>query len=189
MKIYTKTGDKGETGLVGGLRVSKADVRLEAYGDVDELNSHIGLVFSLLNKEEKFRQDADVLRSIQNILFTLGSNLASEKESREKFKIPKIPEKSAAMLEEKMDLYDKDLPPLKNFILPNGSELAARAHVARTVCRRVERKLVSFSVQYPKDLPENAIKFLNRLSDFLFVFSRHINRLAGEKETIWTPGD
>lgn len=184
MKIYTKTGDRGETGLVGGTRVSKADIRLETYGDVDELNSHLGFLVSQLDKG-KFKDDLKVIVEVQNSLFTLGSNLASEVESREKFKLPKIQTSVITLLENKIDEYEKNLKPLKNFILPNGAPASAASQIARSVCRRVERKFVSFSLQMPEEAPEHAGELLNRLSDYLFVFARYINKLEGESETIW----
>lgn len=187
MKVYTKTGDKGETGLVGGSRVSKSDIRIETYGDVDELNSHLGVLVSLLKHDEKFNAVLDVLESVQNSLFTLGSLLASEKESRDKYKLPRLDLKIIELLEESIDEYEKTLEPLRNFILPNGTPAAAAAHVARSVCRRVERRLVAFSISMPDEAPEHGLQLLNRLSDYLFVLSRYINKVKGEAETIWKP--
>ncbi|MEX0799209.1 MAG: cob(I)yrinic acid a,c-diamide adenosyltransferase [Bacteriovoracaceae bacterium] len=185
MKIYTKTGDTGETSLVGGTRVSKADVRLETYGDVDELNSHLGVLFSDFKNNKKYAEELDVLEKTQNALFTLGSNLACAKEQREKYKLPELKEEDVARLERKIDEYESELSPLKNFILPNGSCLAAKVHLARAVCRRVERKLTAFTIKYPGEEPENSVKLLNRLSDFLFVLARRVNKEEGERETIW----
>ena len=185
MKIYTKTGDKGETGLVGGLRVSKASIRLETYGGVDELNSHLGLLSSFLKSAGQARDATETLRLTQQALFTLGSNLACESKSREKFKLPQLQDEDISRLEEKIDEYEKCLEPLKNFILPNGAPAAASAHVARAVCRRVERTLVLFSKESAEEVPERAGKLLNRLSDYLFVLARHINKSAGESETVW----
>lgn len=184
MKVYTKTGDKGQTGLVGGKRVSKSDIRLETYGDVDELNSHLGMLVAFLRDDAK-NHSLDLLLDTQSALFTLGSSLASESETREKFQLPKLNPSLIERLETAIDDFEKDLEPLKNFILPNGSIAASSAHVARSVCRRVERRLVRFSIDLPGELPEHGLELLNRLSDYLFVLSRHLNKVAGEKETIW----
>lgn len=187
MKVYTKTGDKGETGLVGGARVSKSDIRLETYGDVDELNSHLGSLVSLLKQSPEHKKALGMLEMVQSALFTLGSNLASEKACREKFKLPKLSQDLIRTLEEHIDHYEKSLEPLKNFILPNGSQAATAAHVARSVCRRVERRFVSFTLEMPAETPEHGLELLNRLSDYLFVLSRHINKVENETETIWRP--
>lgn len=187
MKVYTKTGDKGETGLVGGTRISKADLRLETYGEVDELNSFIGAIHSSLKYEKIDLPGSELIEFIQNALFNLGSQLACESSSWETYKLPKIKNEGILKLESAMDEFDKELEPLKNFILPNGSMAASSCHIARAVCRRAERRLVQFSKQSPTEVPENAIQFINRLSDFLFVYSRFINLKLGEKETIWRP--
>ncbi|MCO4754371.1 MAG: cob(I)yrinic acid a,c-diamide adenosyltransferase, partial [Bacteriovoracaceae bacterium] len=175
MKVYTKTGDKGQTGLVGGARISKADLRLETYGEVDELNSFIGSVHSALKVVSAPSSEISIIEFIQNTLFNLGSNLACAAESRETFKLPKVQSSDIEKLETCIDEFEKQLEPLKNFILPNGSLAASACHIARSVCRRAERRLVQFSLELPSEVPENSIEFLNRLSDFLFVYSRLIN--------------
>lgn len=185
MKVYTKTGDKGETGLVGGTRISKDDIRLEAYGDVDELNSHLGAVRSHMETAGRLKKEDEVLREVQNALFTLGSNLASESASRKKFKLPALDSAVTQRLETAIDDMEKELEPLKNFILPDGAPAAAAAHVARSVCRRVERRYVAFARAMPEELPQGGMELLNRLSDYLFVLARLINKIFDKKETIW----
>lgn len=183
-KIYTRTGDKGETALVGGKRLSKADPKIDLYGEVDELNSHIGLGISFLKKEEKdFASTLRCLEIIQHVLFNLGSNLACESYLRDRFKLEQIPDNVISILEKNMDEMDKELPILKNFILPGGSVTASQFHVCRSVTRRVERKLVKQS-QVEK-LPVYSIEFINRLSDYFFVLGRYVNFEMNEREIIW----
>jgi cob(I)alamin adenosyltransferase len=184
MKIYTKSGDKGETSLIGGKRISKSDSRIHLYGSVDELNSHIGLLVSFM-EEKTLKIEIGLLHKIQNVLFDLGSNLACEGNYREQFKLPQINPEIIAEIEQEMDKMDQELEPLKNFILPGGSVPAAQAHVCRTVCRRVERELIDFSIKDPNEVPPQSKQFLNRLSDFFFVFSRYVNMKADHKEVKW----
>ncbi len=179
VKIYTKTGDKGETGLVSGTRVSKSDQRIDLYGEVDELNSLIGY----LDVETKKELHADV----QSQLFNLGSLLACEMAKREEFKLPKVSLDIVKSLEESIDEMTKELPALKNFILPGGTEASARAHLCRVVTRRVERKLVAFEANYKGEAPENSVAFLNRLSDYFFVLARYWNFKNNITETLWKP--
>lgn len=175
MKIYTKTGDKGETGLVSGNRVSKGDQRIELYGEVDELNSAIGFLNTLSNDS--------FIEKVQIELFNLGSLLACESSFWETYKLPKLSPSIISELEKKMDLYSKDLPKLKNFILPGGNEKSSRAHLCRTITRRVERKLIRF-----EDIkPIHSIEFLNRLSDYFFVLARYYNYIENVEEVIWKP--
>ena len=181
MKIYTRTGDDGTTGLIGGSRVKKHNIRLESYGTIDELNSYIGLIRSMQTD-----QHADqILEIIQNKLFVIGANLATE-ESITLIK-KQLPCKKADidLLEKEMDLMNNDLPELRNFILPGGSQAASFCHVARTVCRRAERKIVELSEKAEVD--PNLIKFVNRLSDYLFVLSRKINLDQKTPEILWSP--
>lgn len=185
MKIYTKTGDTGSTGLVGGERISKSSILINTYGEVDELNSFVGLVASTFPESSK-DQFLPEFQLIQNTLFNLGSNLACKVDDREKFSIPKISNDSIFILEKSIDNMNNDLEILKNFILPGGSLCASNCHVTRSVCRRVERSLVSLSREYENYLPENAIVFVNRLSDYFFVMSRFVNKLTGEKEIKWS---
>lgn len=174
-KIYTKTGDKGQTGLVGGKRVSKIDPRLEAYGSVDELNSSIGLAVSLLPKGH---DAARILKKIQNELFNLGSRLACDDEEMKKH-LPAISNAQVQDMETKMDTWEAELSPLKNFILPGGSAAASALHVARTVCRRAERRTLAIEAE-----PILGI-YLNRLSDFLFTLARKVNADLGETDVPW----
>ncbi|MGZ3789275.1 MAG: cob(I)yrinic acid a,c-diamide adenosyltransferase [Bacteriovorax sp.] len=181
--VYTRTGDKGTTGLVGGARIKKSDPRIHLYGEVDELNSFIGAGISLL--EVNF--DKRFLREIQSSLFDLGSNLACEKDKRDQFKLPQIKESLIIKLEGEIDRMDSTLPPLHTFILPGGAPEASAFHVCRTVCRRVERQLVDFEEQHSGEVPERALIFMNRLSDYFFVLSRFLNKEKTIDEIIWTP--
>lgn len=177
-KIYTKSGDKGETGLVGGSRVSKADSRIELYGEVDHLNSLVGVVTSLCGKNEK-------LNYIQHKLFDLGSLLACESSKREEYSLPTLKAEVTTKLESWMDEMDTELKPLKEFILPGGCSAAAHTHLCRSHTRKIERKLVAFSQEKASEVPENAVIFINRLSDFFFVFARYLNFRSNAVETTW----
>jgi cob(I)alamin adenosyltransferase len=181
--LYTRTGDKGTTGLVGGTRIKKSDPRIHLYGEVDELNSHIGLGVSFLPKDF----DSNFLHEIQSSLFDLGSNLACEKEKRAQFKLPQIKDIFIERLEKEIDQMDSQLPPLKTFILPGGSLEASAFHVCRTVCRKVERELVDFEDQHPGEVPESALRFINRLSDYFFILARFVNHLKKIEEILWIP--
>lgn len=181
--IYTRTGDKGTTGLVGGTRIKKSDSRIHLYGEVDELNSYIGLAISFLDSSF----DKLFLQKIQSNLFDLGSNLACEKEKRAQFKLPRMEMSSIERLESDIDQMDSQLLPLKHFILPGGSSAAAAFHVCRTVCRRIERQMVEFEEQNPGEVPENALEYMNRLSDYFFVLSRYLNFSLRNDETLWIP--
>lgn len=184
MKVYTKTGDKGLTGLIGGARVSKADARIHLYGDVDELNANIGLVRA--HTGETHAQEI-LLKQVQSRLFDLGSQMACEPAERVKFKLPDIEEAHVSELEKAIDDLTANIPVLKNFVLPAGTVAAAHAHTARTICRRVERAFVSFHAQHPNDLKDVHLRYLNRLSDYLFVLARSLNVNAGVHEEIWKP--
>jgi len=184
MKVYTKTGDKGLTGLIGGARVSKSDSRIHLYGDVDELNANIGLVRA--HTGEAHAQET-LLKHIQSRLFDLGSQMACEPAERVKFNLPDIEEAHVLELEKAIDDLTTNLPTLKNFVLPAGTIAASHAHVARTVCRRVEREFVSYHGQNPNDLKDVQLRYLNRLSDYLFVLARSLNVNAGVHEEIWKP--
>jgi len=179
MKIYTKTGDKGETSLFGGKRVSKADLRIEAYGTVDELNSVIGLCIAL-NPPKKADQ---FLIKIQNHLFVLGADLASPASQTKRQKVPRIRDEDVKYLEKLIDELEKNNEPLRSFILPGGSLIAAHLHFARTVCRRAERQVVHLTKsELVGKLPTI---YLNRLSDFLFVLARWVNKNQNIAETKW----
>lgn len=180
MKIYTKTGDKGTTSLVGGTRISKGDLKIESYGTVDELNSWIGVLRDLPVNESR----RDLLKEIQDRLFTIGADLASEPEQTKK-KIPDLFETDIELLEKQMDEMNEVIPPLRAFVLPGGHQAVSFTHVARTVCRRAERLVIRLS-----DLEETnplIIKYINRLSDFLFVLSRKITQELGTEEVAWKP--
>lgn len=184
--VYTGTGDKGETSLVSGNRVPKSSYRINLYGEVDELNSFIGLLSSHLAKSNKFSHAIELISKVQHSLFDLGSNLACEKGYREKFKLPVIEESLINEIEQAMDELDSKLPKLKTFVLPGGHDAASTAHICRTVCRRVERQLVQFHNEYAED-PEHSIRLLNRLSDYFFILSRYINFEEKYEEVLWIP--
>ncbi len=178
-KIYTKTGDDGTTGLVGGTRVKKQDTRLEAYGTVDELNAVIGAVRSYPIAEDM----KSMLEEIQNRLFNIGSRLASDEKGDVITARLAINEANLNFLENNIDLLEQELPELTQFILPGGDMAAAQCHVARTVCRRAERRILEFA-ELGKVEPE-IIRYMNRLSDFLFVLSRKLSAAGGVEEKPW----
>ena len=180
MKIYTKTGDTGETSLIGGTRVFKFNERIEVYGTVDELNSYIGLVADQLVNAGRNA----LLKEIQDRLFTIGASLASDPEKSRK-KIPDLLESDIKLLEDAMDEMDASLPELRHFVLPGGHPSVSFCHVARTVCRRAERLAIKLSQEsFVADL---VIVYLNRLSDYLFVLSRKMAQELGASEIIWKP--
>jgi ATP:cob(I)alamin adenosyltransferase len=179
-KIYTRTGDKGTTSLVGGKRVSKSDPRLDAYGTVDELNSFIGLMLSVMDEKAESREN---IQWIQKKLFNIGGCLATDTAS---FELPdscKILVADVERMEKMIDAAQEGLPEQRSFILPGGTQAASYAHVARTVCRRAERLIIAL----PNDAtaPSELLQFINRLSDYLFVLARRINFFAGVNENIW----
>ncbi|MBI2410817.1 MAG: cob(I)yrinic acid a,c-diamide adenosyltransferase [Candidatus Kerfeldbacteria bacterium] len=186
MKIYTKTGDQGESGLFGGKRVPKNHARLEAYGTVDELNAHIGFALSLAREEKLVAQSTinTQLKTIQHTLFTLGAHLATPY-SLEKIPatLPTFSSSPVEQLETWIDDMERILPQLTGFILPGGSPLASAIHIARTVTRRVERAVITLH-QEESVLPE-ILQYLNRLSDYLFVLSRYINFHTGHQDVLW----
>lgn len=186
-KIYTKTGDQGETGLVSGNRTSKADLRIDLYGELDELNSRLGYASSLLSSELEFQLIVNFLHHIQSAIFDLGSNLACEFENRAKFNLPEISDAFVDDLEFEIDKLDAELEPLKNFILPGGTLLASSLHLCRTNTRTVERKIIHYFNVTNEELPSNSLKFLNRLSDYLFVLARYVNKIKGVEEINWKP--
>ena len=179
MKIYTKTGDRGETSLIGGVRVKKSDIRIEAYGTIDELNSWMGI---LRNIQEI--ANPDLFQKIQDILFTIGSHLASHPE-KGRMKLPEITDGDIEMLEKDIDRMESMLTPLKTFVLPGSSIENGYCHVARTVCRRAERCTVELSLS--SQVEPLIIKFLNRLSDHLFVLSRYITLKQNGEDIPWKP--
>lgn len=180
MKIYTKTGDKGETSLFGGKRVWKDDLRIEAYGSIDELNSIIGIAISEVKNEELIKE----LRGIQNELFVVGSDLATPIGSdSKKAVVPRVDESYSKRLEGIIDRFDGKLPELKQFILPGGLKGAAILHNARTVCRRAERNVVALSKI--ENIGTGIVQYLNRLSDLLFVLARFENFSNGIEDILW----
>ncbi len=180
MKIYTKTGDTGETGLFGGERVSKNSVRIEAYGTVDELNSIIGLTITECNSEEI----KTLLQKIQNKLFVLGSDLATpDSEKNKKLNISRVTPDFAAEIENSIDYFTSQLEELRNFILPGGSKGASMLHVCRTICRRAERRVIA--IDDGISISSDIIIFLNRLSDLFFVLSRFENKVSGIPDITW----
>lgn len=176
--VYTKTGDKGLTSLVGGKRVAKAHVRLDAYGTTDELNSFVGF---LIEKIED-KHDIEILSFIQHKLFTVGSYLATETEAMPPKAASIITDKDISILENEMDKMDNELPQLRQFVLPGGSESASRAHICRTICRRTERCIYKVKEEYPVD--DLVLMFVNRLSDYFFLLARKECNKDG-KEIFW----
>lgn len=178
MKIYTKTGDKGSTALLGGARVSKADVRINAYGTVDELNAYMGLVRDQpVNKKRE-----DLIHQVQNNLFSIGALLAAQPGKKLTY-LPELTENDVLELETAIDEMNESLPEMKNFILPGGNQAVSFCHIARCVCRRAERAVVALAIE--ETIVENVIVYLNRLSDYLFVLSRMMARELEAEEIIW----
>ena len=181
MKIYTKTGDTGQTGLIGGRRVSKADSRIDTYGTVDELNSWIGLVRDqLVNINRK-----ELLKEIQDRLFTIGAELATDPEKAPKQVMPAIVPADVTLLEINMDAMDEELPELRAFVLPGGHQSVSFCHLARTVCRRSERLVIALNETSAVD--PLIIQYLNRLSDYLFMLSRKMALELRTEEVEWKP--
>ncbi len=180
MKIYTKTGDKGQTSLIGGTRVPKHHIRIESYGTVDELNSWIGLI----NDQDIDQESKTILSEIQDRLFTIGSSLASDPE-KSKMKIPDLHQSDTELLENQIDKMNEVLPEMRNFILPGGHTTISYCHLARCVCRRAERLTIHLSED--SFVAELVIKYLNRLSDYLFVLSRKLTQDLKAQEIPWKP--
>jgi cob(I)alamin adenosyltransferase len=179
VKIYTKTGDLGQTSLIGGVRVPKHHLRIETYGTVDELNSYIGLLRDQLGTAAH----TDLLIQIQNKLFVIGSLLAAS--SKNKMVLPTLNADDISALEQAIDALDAQLPPLKNFVLPGGHITVSHCHIARTVCRRTERLVVLLSEAEPIEVV--ILQYFNRLSDYLFVLARHLAQSLGATEVAWLP--
>ncbi|RXK83042.1 cob(I)yrinic acid a,c-diamide adenosyltransferase [Filimonas effusa] len=181
-KIYTKTGDKGKTSLIGGTKVPKSHLRIESYGTVDELNSYIGLVSDHLHHPHL----SAMLKEIQDRLFTVGAALACDPEKELKMSIPDLKEEDIALLENEIDRMTEELPAMKHFILPGGHVAVSTAHIARCVCRRAERICVAMTEQ---EMPVEplVIKYLNRLSDYLFVLARYAGHIFQVAEIPWIP--
>lgn len=179
MKIYTKTGDKGTTSLVGGTRVPKTHMRLEAYGTVDELNSCLGLLMTYLPDGH----DKTFLQQVQDRLFAVGSHLATDREKMPLREASVVTPASVEAVEHEIDALDATLPPLSSFVLPGGSRGAAVCHICRTVCRRAERRILALAQQV--EISSELLAYVNRLSDYLFVLSRKINRDEKKDEIFW----
>jgi cob(I)alamin adenosyltransferase len=179
-KIYTKTGDKGTTSLIGGTKVPKNDIRIETYGTVDELNSWIGLVNDQLNDAEF----AEELKEIQDRLFTIGSSLATDAEKESKMKLPDLHEGDIQRLEQSIDRMTAALPPMKSFILPGGHVTVSSIHITRCVCRRAERLAVNM-LEHELFVDERVVRYLNRLSDHLFTLARYAAQKLGVAEIPW----
>jgi cob(I)alamin adenosyltransferase len=182
LKIYTKNGDKGTTSLIGGTKVPKSNIRIEAYGTIDELNSYIGFVSDLFNHADT----TVLLREIQDRLFTVGSSLACDPEKEPLMKMPDLNEEDVLLLENHIDRMNNELAPMRYFILPGGHQAVSVAHIARCVCRRAERLCVDLE-QRGQFVDTLVIKYLNRLSDFLFVLSRYIAKQLQVAEIPWKP--
>jgi cob(I)alamin adenosyltransferase len=180
MKIYTKTGDQGITSLLGGVRVPKSDLRIDAYGTLDELNSYVGL----LRDQEVNKKRSELLKSIQDRLFTIGADLATVP-GKDKVKKPDLHPEDVEVLEKEMDTMDAELPMLTSFILPGGHTAVSFCHLARTVCRRSERIVVELASE--EHVAELIIQYLNRLSDFLFVLGRKMAQELEVEEVTWKP--
>ena len=180
MKIYTKTGDEGQTSLIGGSRVSKAHLRIDAYGTIDELNAYIGLVADLEINHDRI----DKLREIQDRLFTIGSSLAVETENS-RYRIPDLKEEDIVLLELKIAKMHAFLPELKSFILPGGNQAVSFCHIARCVCRKAERNVIGLSEN--SFVAPLIVKYLNRLSDYLFILGRKMAQELQLEEILWKP--
>ncbi|MCO6484271.1 MAG: cob(I)yrinic acid a,c-diamide adenosyltransferase [Saprospiraceae bacterium] len=178
-RIYTRTGDQGLTGLFGGKRVSKDDIRIEAYGTVDELNAVLGLLSDSCPDKDIY----GLIRTIQSDLFTIGAHLARDPDKE--MPLPPLPVDRIAEMEQQMDTWDEHLPALRHFILPAGHELVSRTHVARCVCRRAERRVVALA--QVSEVEDIVVRYLNRLSDLLFVLARELGHRLGAEEVAWKP--
>lgn len=180
-KIYTKTGDKGLTSLIGGTKVPKNDLRIETYGTVDELNSWVGYV-----RDQLPPQFSDELKEVQDRLFTIGSSLATDPEKQTKMKLPDLVQDDIAFLEQRIDTMTAELPEMRSFILPGGHPVVSVIHIARCVCRRVERLAVSMQ-QHDLFVDQTIIIYLNRLSDYLFTLARYAAKTFGTADLPWQP--
>lgn len=179
MSVYTKTGDKGTTSLVGGTRVAKCDIRVEAYGTADELNAHVGLLAEMVKAKDS--EQFDFLKRVQYNLFVVQTLLATEKEVP--FNLPQLPEGAVAEMEQAIDRLQDQLPQLHSFVIPGGNIMSAQCHVARTVCRRAERCIVRLAQE--SEVQEDIQRYVNRLSDFLFVLSRYLVVSQGDEESLY----
>lgn len=181
-KIYTKTGDLGKTSLIGGTKVPKSNIRIEAYGTIDELNSFVGLTADQFNDTPS----RIILKEVQDRLFTIGSSLACDPNKESKLKIPDLKEEDITLLEKEIDKMNEELEDMKSFILPGGHVAISTAHVTRCVCRRAERICVNMQ-ENDLFVDPLVIKYLNRLSDYLFVLARYAGHLLGVEDIPWKP--
>jgi cob(I)alamin adenosyltransferase len=181
-KIYTKTGDAGKTSLIGGTKVPKSHIRIQAYGTIDELNAFTGM----LNDQISDAHSHEILLEVQDRLFTIGSSLACDHDKEIVMKIPDLKESDIFLLENEIDQMNTNLPEMKSFILPGGHVSVSSAHICRTICRRAERLIVELDEREHLDQPL-IIKYLNRLSDYFFVLARYIGHLLGAEEIKWVP--
>ena len=186
-RVYTRRGDSGKTDLVGGVRISKADIRLEAYGTVDELNSHLGLLAAMMAErsasDNVLAEEREEIISIQNNLFRVCTHLATDQSQTELYPSAHLPEEASKKLEKAIDSLNAQLPEPQGFILPGGTVIAAQTHVCRTVCRRAERHIAALAET--AIVGAEIIQYMNRLSDYLFILAKIINFNAGQKEIIW----
>jgi cob(I)alamin adenosyltransferase len=178
-RVYTRTGDKGETSLVGGVRIKKSDIRLEAYGTVDELSAQLGMLVSMMEAGE----ERQMVVRVQNILFNVCTHLATDQSQTPLYPSARVPEEEVARLEERVDLLMKQLPERQGFILPGGCPAACQAHICRTVCRRAERRIAALAEV--ATVGTEVQQYVNRLSDYLFVLAKIINYNAGVSEVVW----
>jgi cob(I)alamin adenosyltransferase len=182
LKIYTKTGDKGTTSLIGGTKVAKSHLRIEAYGTVDELNSYTGLCKDLLTDP----QGQKILAEVQDRLFTLAASLACDPDKEPRLRIPDLKEPDVTLLEKEIDRMEESIPPMKSFIVPGGHPTVSQLHVARCICRRAERCCVRLELE-SLEVEPIIIKYLNRLSDYLFVLARYTGHQLKVAEIPWKP--
>lgn len=178
-RVYTRTGDKGETSLVGGVRIKKSDIRLEAYGTVDELSAQLGMLVSMMEAGE----ERQMVVRVQNILFNVCTHLATDQSQTPLYPSARVPEEEVARLEERVNLLMKQLPERQGFILPGGCPAACQAHICRTVCRRAERRIAALAEV--ATVGTEVQQYVNRLSDYLFVLAKIINYNAGVSEVVW----
>jgi cob(I)alamin adenosyltransferase len=181
-KIYTKTGDKGKTSLIGGTKILKSDLRIETYGTIDELNSWIGFLNDAVNDFSANH----ILKEIQDRLFTIGSSLACDPQKETKLIIPDLHETDITLLEKEIDTMNETLPEMKHFILPGGHSAVSITHITRSICRRAERCVVSLQ-DHQGYVEPLVIKYLNRLSDYLFVLARYVAHIHNVPEVVWKP--
>jgi cob(I)alamin adenosyltransferase len=181
LKIYTKKGDKGTTALFGGKRLPKSHLKIDAYGTVDELNAHIGLLRDTINNNDVF----SLLLEIQDRLFTIGAHLATDAEKKDKLSLPNLHIEDIELLEKAIDNMNENIPPMRAFVLPGGHPTVSYCHIARCVCRRAERKVVALSLE--ENVDELILSYLNRLSDYLFVLSRKLSIDLKANEIEWHP--